>query len=511
MKIQLYQTVVISLLVTSAAVGCDDEQIAQLSPRISVCAADDVASPECNKIFDVGEVPLVLGKQFTLYVVNRGNAALKVGSLTSEGLIETETLFPFSVSVQGTSPIEITLTAETLGPQMVEFTLANDDLMRNPMVVQIKFVGIPKPVPDLQFCMDPAALTCESEITVDLGKVRRSQRDSVTFYVKNGGTALLNIEDVSQIGMASAQGELTIGTSTRGGEIEAGAVVPMVVLYEPKDGVDDAIDLVFTSNDPDSPESIAHILASSDVNRPPTAVAYEKDSHETNLDVFVEARIILDGSTSMDPEGDFITYQWTLIAPARSQTALDDPSAGIVSFIPDVAGNYRAELRTFDSLGQASEVADIVLINARPKFKLRVTANWSQGGDVDIHLVDQAGTLFGPDDCYFLNRTPDFGVQNDSSDDPQLRDDSTMSPGTEELVFVLPADGSYQLYLHYFDDAGAGAAPTDLEVVFDDGSVAAFSGVVPLEASCDLWHIGEIAFPTLMFREINAALAPDCR
>ena len=491
--------------------GCDDEQIAQLSPKIFVCATNDVASPDCNKIFDVGEVPLELGKAFTLYVVNRGNAALTVGGLTSMDDFEVETLFPFSVSVRDIQALELKLMTTELGPQTARFSLANDDLTRNPLIVEINYVGIPRPVPDIQFCMEEESLNCSSEMTLDLGKVRRSQNESATFYVKNAGTSRLSIDEVRVHGMASSHGEVSIGTSTRGGDIEAGVAVPIVVVYTPHDGVDDAIDLVFVSNDPDLPEASVHVLASSDVNRPPTAVAYERDTGSTNIDAFVEERIILDGSMSSDPEGDFITYEWTLTAPARSQTTLDDPTAGIVSLIPDVAGSYRVELRTYDSLGQASEVADIVLINIRPKFRLRVSASWSQGGDVDVHLVDQGGTLFGPEDCYFLNRTPDFGDENNASDDPLLRDDATMSPGREELVFVLPADGTYQLYLHYFDDSGAGAAPTDVEVVFDDSSLAAFSGTIPLEASCDLWHIGEIEFPGLLFREVNSALAPDCR
>lgn len=491
--------------------ACDDEQIAQLDPRIFVCATQSSPANECNQTFDVGEVPLSAGKNVELHIVSRGNATLTVKNLTSDDGISSALDLPVSISVGASKELGLHITAPALGPQRVRFSLENDDPARTSLVIELQLVGVPSPVPEIQFCREASGVDCGPDLVVDFGAVRRTQQDSITFYVKNAGTATLAISEVRIEGMPSADGEFTLVTSTRPGKIDVGVSVPVVVVYEPLDGVDDEMDIVFRSNDPDHAEAVVLILGASEDNKPPSADAREQVSGGTNLDVFVEDLIVLDGSASSDPEGDPLVFEWTLLAPARSQSGLDDSTAGVVAFTPDVAGSYRVELRTYDSINQASEVASVVLINARPKFKLRITADWTQGGDVDLHLLDQNGALFGPKDCYFLNRTPDFGQLNNSEDDPILRNDATSSPGREELVFILPADGTYQLYLHYFDDDGSGAAEVNVEVIFNDSSLASHSGTVTLNASCDLWFLGEITFPNPMFGGMSRQLAPICR
>jgi hypothetical protein len=504
------KSAIFTLSVFVSLSACDDEQIAQLSPRISVCTAADSPASDCNQVFKVGEIPLTFEKKVRLYIFNRGSGPLNVTSFSNSDGVTTGLEFPVAIAVNGNQELEVVLTAASLGPQSATFTLENDDQTRNPLKIELQFIGIAKPVPRIQFCSDATGVLCDSELTVDFGTVRRTQEESTTFYVKNAGTALLSISDVKIRGMASADGEIKLATSTRPGTLDIDMIVPVVVVYEPIDAVMDSVDIVFTSDDPDRTEGLVHVIAKSDGNEPPTAIAQEQNSGSTNFDAFVEDRVILDGSMSSDPEGDPLRFQWVLQSPARSQAQLQDPEAGIVTFTPDVAGSYRAELRTFDSLNQPSPVSAVVLINAQPKFKLRVTASWPQGGDIDVHFVDDSGQLFEASDCYFLNRTPDFGVVNSSTDDPYLRDDATEAPGTEELVFVFPADGIYQLYLHYFDDYGMGAANVNVSVIFDDSSVQAFSNTITLDSGCDLWHVGEISFPTSTFREVGTALAPDC-
>ena len=489
----------------------DADQVAQLAPSLHVCAAPDSPKQDCSQAFSIGEVPLTVGKSLTLYMASHGNTTLTVEEFSTEDGITTTAILPVSIGVGESKALELQVSAAALGPQVMKFSLASDDSKKSLYVIELQYVGIPKPVPDIQFCDDANGVSCDSEMTIDFGLVRRSQQASSTFYLKNAGTATLAISAVRTEGMASAENEITIATSTRSGIIEPGVIVPVVVVYEPKDGVDDSVTVVFECNDPDMPQGKVTISGKSNDNAPPSAIAQEQSTGSTSIDMFVEERVILDGSMSMDPEGDPIRFEWTLSKPSRSQSRLDNNMAGIVAFTPDVAGSYRVELRTYDSLNQPSEVAAIVLITARSKFKMRVTADWTEGGDVDLHLVDENGTLFGPQDCYFLNRMPDFGVLNDNTDDPLLRDDATGAPGTEELVFVLPSDGTYQLYLHYFDDYMLGPAPVDVEVVFNDGSASAFSETITMNAGCDLWHLGEINFPASTFTEIGSALAPDCR
>ncbi len=59
----------------------------------------------------------------------------------------------------------------------------------------------------------------------------------------------------------------------------------------------------------------------------------------------------LDGTGSMDPDGDPLTFQWTLAAkPPGSVAELDDPSSPTPSFVADMEGTYRVRLTVSDGL-----------------------------------------------------------------------------------------------------------------------------------------------------------------
>ena len=71
--------------------------------------------------------------------------------------------------------------------------------------------------------------------------------------------------------------------------------------------------------------------------------------------------VTLDGSASSDPEGDGVSYQWTLSArPAGSAAVLSNPSSVSPTFLVDRPGTYTAQLVVND--GSASSAADTVTV-----------------------------------------------------------------------------------------------------------------------------------------------------
>ena len=83
-------------------------------------------------------------------------------------------------------------------------------------------------------------------------------------------------------------------------------------------------------------------------NEPPVAVI--ADPAPASVGEIVE----LDGSDSHDPEGDALSFHWTLDAPPGSEAVLSDPAAITPSFVADVEGVYRVVLVVNDGQLESS-------------------------------------------------------------------------------------------------------------------------------------------------------------
>src|SRR5262245_46903798 len=71
--------------------------------------------------------------------------------------------------------------------------------------------------------------------------------------------------------------------------------------------------------------------------------------------------ITLNGSGSSDPNGDSLTYSWTLLSkPAGSTAVLNNPTSASPTFTVDRVGDYTAQLIVSD--GKANSTPDTVLV-----------------------------------------------------------------------------------------------------------------------------------------------------
>lgn len=97
-----------------------------------------------------------------------------------------------------------------------------------------------------------------------------------------------------------------------------------------------------------------------DTGNPPVADAGEDRT------VGVNETVTLDASNSSDPDGDELTYQWTISStPVGSQATITNADQPQAQFIPDRAGNYVFRLRVTDAAGSCvSEDTDNLIITA---------------------------------------------------------------------------------------------------------------------------------------------------
>lgn len=82
-------------------------------------------------------------------------------------------------------------------------------------------------------------------------------------------------------------------------------------------------------------------------NKPANQAPVARQSADQSVEV--DQVVTLDGSSSQDPDGDAITYLWTLDKPAGSSAFLSAPTASKPTFTADAEGIYTASLTVRDA------------------------------------------------------------------------------------------------------------------------------------------------------------------
>jgi hypothetical protein len=177
---------------------------------------------------------------------------------------------------------------------------------------------------------DPATVTITTANTPPVAEAGPDQTVPLGTTVQLDGSASSDVEDdpltfawtlTSQPGGSTATlSEATLGNPTFLAEVPGSYVVTLIV----NDGMED------------SPSDAVLIIT---VNTPPVANA------GTDQVVLPGATVQLDGSGSTDPDGDPLTFQWTLLTiPPGSTATLSNSTAANPTFVADVLGTYVAQL-----------------------------------------------------------------------------------------------------------------------------------------------------------------------
>jgi hypothetical protein len=487
--------------------GCEDDSLSELHPGIALCASPDVDASSCDGSFDLGELPITLAAPVSVWVKNVGQATLAVSGATAHGPIVVET-GPKEVKVGGSEPIALVLTPTELGEGSASLDVVSDDPERPVVTAAISFVGVEKPSSEIELCDVDGDGSCGADIAVAFGSLRRGEERTRAVLVNNIGVVPLHIEEIRLEGETSVPGEIALASSARPGVVEPGGYVPVLLRYRPEDAGEDEVALVFLSDAEENPEARATVTGSSLPNEPPVAAAEDAASGLSDASVVVGETVVVDGLASLDPEGDPLRYLWSLSAPEGSTAALSPEGAGAVAFVPDVAGAYSATLVVEDSLAQQSPPA-IVELTARPEHGLRVTLEWTGGGDLDLHLV-ASGAPFAAGDCYFGQPTLALGDAARDDDDALLLRDAEAAPGREDVVIGVPADGSYQIYVHAFDGLGPAVAEATVSVFLEDGAVPVLVEQQALDEDCALWHVAGALFPEADVAAASTGVMQQC-
>lgn len=237
------------------------------------------------------------------------------------------------------------------------------------------------------------------------------------------------------------------------------------------------------NNDPARSTFDVALKGSGTNNVCPTAIAEGRlvgtNRYQTEFSALPLNTIDLSGEYSTDPDGNISSYEWTIISRPDGSTARPSPGPDVMkpTLYLDLAGTYEIELVVYDNQGTAScgERA-VVTIHAIPQDDVHIQLIWDapavinprdgHGTDVDLHYLHPLGRWNeAPYDIFWNNRTADWGLLGDSTDDPRLDIDDLFAGGPENINHSNPEVGlDYGVGVYYFSDRGFGAAYATIRI-----------------------------------------------
>jgi hypothetical protein len=146
--------------------------------------------------------------------------------------------------------------------------------------------------------------------------------------------------------------------------------------------------------------------------------------------------VTLDGSGSFDPDGDALTYQWSIVQhPFGSTAEPADAQAATTTFLLDTFGTYRLQLQVSDARNTDSSELQIVAIGAITSVDAGPagTVSWLQ----TAQLTGTVSTVPGTTATYAWSF-----VSRPTGSTATLANANTLSP-----TFVADATGTYVIAL----------------------------------------------------------------
>ena len=408
-------------------------------------------------------------------IINSGLAELDIASIEIENNeAGIYTIDPTEGVVEPNESQTVTISFEpaTYREYNREIVITSNDPDNATIVLPLTGEGIVGPVPDIE--ITPRA--------VDFGTVAQGQTSTQYFTLTNRGTGDLIIESVTIEGAETFQLMTDVSGVSYGLEQSS----TLVVTYTPTAETGDNALITIVSNDPDEGEQTVALLGNGGGE-----FEYPEARFPCPTEVDPPTTIHLNAINSSDPQGyEPLTYEWTLLSqPPGSTTTIEEPTLEYSPFFVDAAGDYEVQLVVANSIGLESEPTTCAF-TAIPDEAIQVELVWDKGNtDVDLHMVMEGYDFYScAGDCCWCNPNPNWG-ESGIADDPQLSLDNRIGYGPEEVEIDTPYDGSYNIFVHYFNGNGNGATTATVRVYLDGAIIAEESRLL---SPRDLWDVGYI-------------------
>jgi hypothetical protein len=450
-----------------------DQDILAFSPEIVVSPAS----------LDFGEVVVTTSQQGWIEIINDGRATLRITDIAfgaDSGAVFTKGADSLEVPAGDRVPLQVVCTPTTYADYGGTLVLATNDGTRPIVEIPLACAGVYAPTPDLD--LDP--------MTLDFGTVDPGDRATLWASLSNVGDADLHVGSTTQAG----SGAFVLASDPEDDTLGPGEEVLLVFTYEPATILGDHGQFLLLSDDPDEPAVTLTLLGNGGGDFEYPVAVIEGPTTSVPLET-----IQLDGSGSTDPSGYELTYDWSLERRPEGSTAEIAGSGDRVSLFLDLAGTFQVNLSVVNEVGIRSTPAEHT-IEVVPTDDVHVEMFWdASNSDLDLHLLQAGTALFAePGDCTWCNPNPDWGEAGDAADDPTLDLDDRSGYGPENVNIESPADDAFEMWVHYFEDNGAGAVTATVRVYLEGAEDFEASEVLERDQR---WFVGTILWPEAVVSE----------
>ncbi len=188
-------------------------------------------------------------------------------------------------------------------------------------------------------------------------------------------------------------------------------------------------------------------------------------------------------------------WQATMSAQVSVNGATAQPltvnADGTFSYIAGLVGGANTVIVT-----SASNSATLNINGVFPNQALWTQLWWSvDHTDVDLHLVPIDGANGARDDCFFQNMTPSWGAVLDRDQQDGL--------GPEHITATTLSDGTYKLFVSYYDPRGVTDIPAVHVAVSVNNAAPIIYSLPALTNQGDTWEVCTITYPGGAIANLN--------